>query len=240
MTQTASVTVVSSVDSLSIAGRCIPAGSRGEPVAGDFFDVFPAADGRLLITLGDVAGHGLGAAEAMSQLRADARAFARVAPRPVDILGQLDLIQSQCDTDQIATLWVGIYDPPTGRLEYSSAGHPPLVLAEPGRPARLLAEASAPPLGTGFVSEHAVVDEVHIPVGAVLVGYSDGLVERPDRDLEDQIELLRGIVEREANAGAGAAEVKLADLVHAVLRELVPYPATARDDVCVLLLRRES
>jgi hypothetical protein len=47
-------------------------------------------------------------------------------------------------------------------------------------------------------------------------------------------------VEREANAGAGAAEVKLADLVHAVLRELVPYPATARDDVCVLLLRRES
>ena len=104
-------------------------------------------------------------------------------------------------------------------------------------PPRLLNEASAPPLGTGVVAEHVVVDEVQLPVGAVLVAYSDGLVERPDRDLEAQLDLLCALVGRAYDPRL--TDDTLQNLLNAILSELVPVPAAVRDDVCVLVLRRD-
>jgi serine phosphatase RsbU (regulator of sigma subunit) len=234
----ASVTVVSRVENASLAARCIPSGFRGEPVAGDFFDVIWLDEFRLLLAVGDVAGHGVGAAARMTQLRAETRELAQLAVSPADLLAGLDVMQVERHLEDIATLWLGIYDVQTGLLQYSSAGHPPLVLAGIVGGPQLLAEASAPPIGTGCVMEHAVVDQVQLPIGALLVGYSDGLVERPECDLEDQIAVLRDVVDRTNRLSP--ADVSLVDLMAAILAELLPDPGTARDDVCLLMLRREA
>jgi len=233
-----SLTVVSNVEHLAMAGRCVPSGLRGEPVAGDFFDVFGLDDSRLLIAVGDVAGHGVAVADRMIQLRADMRELALLTTSLAEVLWRLDLIQAEHAVDDIATLWLGVYDVRSGDLQHSSAGHLPLILAGVDGRARLLSEASAPPLGTGFVGQHARVEEIQLPIGALLVAYSDGLVERPDRDLECQIEFLRGVVEESYEPGR--KDVTLDELVQSILAELVPDLESARDDICVLMLRRDA
>jgi serine phosphatase RsbU (regulator of sigma subunit) len=223
---------------LSLAGRCIPAGRAGQPVAGDFYDVHEVDRKRLLITVGDVAGHGYDAGSRMRPLRAAARHLARRTSSPAELLSELDVTFSHGDDDDIATVWTGIYDNETNILRYASAGHPPPIMADVGEPPRLLAEASAPPLGTGAVGAHVQVDEVFWKLGSLLVAYSDGLVERRQRDLEVQLHQLRDLVGRaHTNPVSGATPFSVAE---ALLSALVPDPESALDDVCILLLRREA
>lgn len=224
---------------LALAGRCVPAGPHGESIAGDFYDIFRLDSERLLVSVGDVSGHGPGAVARMTELRAATRAFAQDHESPVEVLRRLDhLLIRTGEVEDIATLWLGIYHTQTGLLRYASAGHPPPVIAGTGDRTILLSEAAAPPLGTGVVAELAPVDEIVLPVGAVLVAYSDGLVERPDRDLEEQLEVLRALVERALPATPSTRTPE--GLVDAILDELVPDPSMARDDLCILVLRREA
>jgi hypothetical protein len=82
------------------------------------------------------------------------------------------------------------------------------------------------------------VDEVFWQAGAVLVAYSDGLVERPDRDLGDQINDLRDLVGWiHATLGADAPPRILAETL---FNAVVPDPASTLDDACILVLRRET
>ena len=94
--------------------------------------------------------------------------------------------------------------------------------------------AQAPPLGTGVAHESAVEHTVDLPVGATLVVYSDGLVERPDADLDGQLALLREVVHVHSDPALGGAQ-QVADTILGVL---VPDPAAAADDVAILVIRR--
>jgi diguanylate cyclase (GGDEF)-like protein len=221
---------------LTLARRCIPAGHAGQPIAGDFYDTCVLDDHRFLIAIGDVAGHGPSAGSRMRQLSAAVRRVARWTSSPTELLTVLDKTYVPGKDDDIATVWVGIYDDRTGVLHYASAGHPPPIMAEIGRAPRLLEVASAPPLGTGVVAQHARGHELQWPAGAVLVGYSDGLVERRGHDLADQIDELRRLVgATHAELGAGATPQLL---VQALLEAAVPEPVSPLDDVCILVLRR--
>jgi serine phosphatase RsbU (regulator of sigma subunit) len=221
---------------MATAGRCFPSGLRGEPVAGDFFDVFSLNDEQVLIAVGDVVGHGLGAAARMAGLRAENRQLTLAGLSPAEVLRRLDLFQCRLGLEELATLWLGIYDRTTDRLEYASAGHPPPVLADIEGGTRLLAEASAPPLGSGHVGGHATVDNVSLAAGALLVAYSDGLIERADLDLEHQMEALRLIVEQVYEPAL--SQTALDRLVDLVLQRLPRSAVDAPDDVCILAVHR--
>jgi serine phosphatase RsbU (regulator of sigma subunit) len=217
---------------MASAGRCFPSGVRGEPIAGDFFDVFALDETRTLIAVGDVVGHGRSAAARMEGLRAENRALALRGLAVTEVLHLLDLLQCHRGPEELATLWLGIYDKTTDWLDYASAGHPPPILAEADGVARLLSEASAPPLGTGQVSPHVLVERVQLSAGALLVTYSDGLIERAGLDLEHQMETLRRIVEQvyEPSMSQDALE----NLVEGILERLPHSPVDAPDDVCIL------
>jgi serine phosphatase RsbU (regulator of sigma subunit) len=222
---------------LTLAGRCIPAGRAGHPVAGDFYSAGVLDEHRYLIAVGDVAGHGLTAGSRMRQLRAALRRGARWTTSPAELLAALDQTYALGDEDDIATAWIGVYDNDTNVLHYASAGHPPPIVAEVGGRPRLLAAASAPPLGTGAVAAHVQVHEVQWPAGAILVAYSDGLVERREHDLGDQIHRLRGLVgSTRAALGADATPDRLAKVL---LEAAVPDRASPLDDICILVVRRE-
>jgi serine phosphatase RsbU (regulator of sigma subunit) len=234
--RTALEPIASQFADLATAGRYLPAGLDGESLGGDFFDLFRLDDFRLLVAVGDVAGHGPGAFARMTWLRASTRAFSLdPGSTPEGVLRHLDAVQSWYEPEDIATLWVGMYDPRTGVLRYASAGHLPPVLAPAGGPAVLLEEASGPPLGTGAVARHVTAYDIVWPHGAVLVAYSDGLVERPAADLDQQISMLRDAVQRETAADPAAA---LETLVEGTLAAMLSEARNARDDVCVLALRR--
>lgn len=222
---------------LATAGRCFPSGPRGEPGCGDFFEVLVLDDDRSLIAVGDVAGHGPAAAARMRALRAENRALALAGLSPAETLARLDMFQVRQGIEELATLWLGIYDRATECLEYSSAGHLPPVLARGRGGARLLAETSAPPLGSGYVRTYVATDAVPFPAGALLIAYSDGLVERAGLDLEHQIETLRGIVDQiyRPKLGPEAALNKVLDLA---LQRLPRSPIGAPDDVCILAVHR--
>jgi serine phosphatase RsbU (regulator of sigma subunit) len=152
-------------------------------------------------------------------------------------LSQLDGSYGR-DDDDIATMWMGMYERDTHRLLYASAGHPPPVFAAIDDQPSLLAHASAPPLGTGAVAAHVRDEEVYWQAGALLVAYSDGLVERPEHDLELQLHQLRDLVGR--TQAARMTDVGPHSVAERLLNALVPDAASALDDVCVLVLRRDE
>ena len=225
----------SALAGLAIAGRYLPLAIEGEPSAGDFYDIVELLPTCYLIAIGDVSGHGAGAATRMRQLRAATRGLAAKHASVTETLRRLDRLQAEGAPEDIATVWLGAYHRDTGLLRYGSAGHLPPVVAFPDGRTRLLREATVPPLGTGM-SRLSTTHEVMLPVGATLVAYSDGLIERPGRDLDTQLELVRRIV----HTAVQSADCRAGEIADAVVKALVPDPATARDDVCVVVIRRTA
>lgn len=220
---------------LGYAGRYVPTDGTDEPIAGDFYDVLTLGKDLLALCVGDVAGHGPKVLPQMQVLREAVRETALRLRGPVAVVAALDAYWESLGIETLATLWYGEYRPSTGELTYVSAGHPPPILTVHGDPARLLAEASAPPLGVGLAHEHAANATETLPPGSVLVAYSDGLVERRRTDIEDQLAALQSVVTAACDpAKVGSAKDIAADIVDA----LVPDLDRAEDDVCVLVVMR--
>ena len=115
-----------------IAARYLPAEDDTGEIGGDWYDAFLLPDGRVMLAVGDVSGHGLSSARLMAKLRHATRAYACIGDDLSDLLLRLDgfLIQFRDDI-QIATLLIARLEPETGKLEFVSAGHPPpLVIGE--------------------------------------------------------------------------------------------------------------
>ena len=230
------VDAADAVADLAFAGRYVPAAQGREPVAGDFYDVLRLGPDLVALLIGDVSGHGPDAVQRMRQLRAAARAYAIERPGPVAVIDRLDQFVHRLETDGLATLWYAEYQPSTGTLAYASGGHPPPVLHVHGDPVRRLKDTSSPPLGTGVNRPLLVEYRQVLPPGAILVAYSDGLVERHGTDIDDQIAVLTEIVERACDPErSGSADSISAE----ILTALVPDPQHAEDDVCLLVVRRE-
>ena len=122
----------------------LPAGfsARYEPatrpleVGGDWHDIIGLPDGRIAIVVGDCVGHDLGAATVMGQLRSACRALLLQDASPGQVLAAMDRFAASVPGAQCTTVFCAILDPATGRVSYSSAGHPPALVVAPGRPCR--------------------------------------------------------------------------------------------------------
>ena len=208
-----------------IAERYLP-GQAGLEIGGDWYDVIEVPDGRYAICVGDVVGRGVTAASIMARARSSLRALLRVtgdAARAIELLDELIVASEE---DPFVTLVLALLEPSTGRLEMCSAGHPAPVLVSGGR-GHLLDLPVGPPIG-GAAAVSGIRREVamtQLPVGGVLLLYTDGLVERRGEALEERFAALRRAV-----AGAPAdAEGMLEHVVTAMLGD-----RTAADDVALI------
>jgi serine phosphatase RsbU (regulator of sigma subunit)/anti-sigma regulatory factor (Ser/Thr protein kinase) len=200
------------------------AGVEGTQVGGDWYDVIELGAGRTGLVMGDVMGRGVRAAAVMGQLRAAVRAYARLDLPPADILEFLDGAVRELGEDQIVTCVYAVYDPGERSLTYANAGHLPPLLRAPGERTVRLTTAAGPPLGAGplTITEH----RVQLEPGAVLVLYTDGLVEHRDSDLDVGIDALAAALPAPETVVDGA----LPDALVAAL-----LPAGQDDDVAVLV-----
>jgi serine phosphatase RsbU (regulator of sigma subunit)/PAS domain-containing protein/anti-sigma regulatory factor (Ser/Thr protein kinase) len=222
---------------VGVATRYLPASAHAG-VGGDWFDVIPLSGARVALVVGDVVGHGVHASATMGRLRTAVRTLADVDLPPDELLTRLnDLVirlSAESDSDggagdvMGATCLYAVYDPTSGQCVMARAGHPPPVVVTPGASAALVDLPACPPLGlAGLPFESA---ELHLPPGSLLALYTDGLVESRDRDIEEGIDGLRGVL----NAPAPTIEATC-DAVVATLLPSRPF-----DDATLLLARTHT
>ncbi|HEX6020910.1 MAG TPA: SpoIIE family protein phosphatase [Solirubrobacter sp.] len=176
------------VPGVELAARYLP-GAGGRDVGGDFYIGHALDDGRLVLVIGDVMGHGAQAAARMGQLRAVLAAYAYDGDPPDQVLAHLSE-RSQALLDvPMATVLAAVYDPARRELTFALAGHLPPLVAPPDGPPSFVAVRPGPPLGVGAAAYERHV--VAIPPGATVVLYTDGLIERRGRDIDEGLEQLR-------------------------------------------------
>jgi serine phosphatase RsbU (regulator of sigma subunit)/anti-sigma regulatory factor (Ser/Thr protein kinase) len=180
------------VEGIQLAARYVP-GTAELDVGGDWFDAITLAEGRLGLVVGDVVGKGVQAAATMAQLRNALRAFALDRLKPASTLARLNRLVDEVLETAFATVAYVVVDPGTGVCRYTSAGHPPPLVVFPDGTVELLEGARGLPLGTvpDVRYTQAVVE---VPAGSMLLLYTDGLVERRSRPLDEGLELLRTAV----------------------------------------------
>ena len=191
-----------------IAARYLVAGQE-QAAGGDWFDAIPLDDGAVALVVGDVVGHGLSASAAMGQLRAVLAELLGAEDDLGQVLRRTDAFAARMPSLRAATLVLVVLDPAAGTLRYTTCGHPPpLVIGVDGK-ARYLEGSGTGPLGTG---SPPVLASAALAPGELVLLYSDGLVERPDRTIAEGMAELAVVAIAAADAAAdrdadpGAAE----------------------------------
>jgi PAS domain S-box-containing protein len=212
---------------LSVAARYQPAATEAE-VGGDWYDVIPIPGGAVGLVMADVAGKGLAAASMVGRLRSALRAYALEGHDPATVVERLNrLVWTEFEESQMATLLYVVVDPAEGQLRWVNAGHPPpLLVVGEGLPHFLEGE-NAVPLG---VLPFPTFEELSISLdpGGTIVLYTDGLVERPGKHIDEGLGLLADVVRR--NSGTPD------ELCDYLLEAMVPEGG-APDDVAILSLQ---
>ncbi|MFJ6485109.1 SpoIIE family protein phosphatase [Streptomyces sp. NPDC091682] len=211
-------------DDLEVASRYLPSGT-GVLVGGDWFDCLALPGGRTLLVMGDVMGHGVEAAVAMSHYRSLIRALAASGNPPADILREADQVVFAGGLDRVATCLLVLVDRAAGTCVHASAGHLPAMVIGRGQGPFLAPVPVGPPLGTGYGRYEDASFE--LKPGCVLMLFTDGLVERRGEDIEASLQRLTGIP-----LPVDGALNEVIDTVLAALRV-----TDAEDDVTVLAAR---
>jgi sigma-B regulation protein RsbU (phosphoserine phosphatase) len=154
-------------------------------VGGDFYDVIPLKDGRVLVTLGDVAGKGSPAALLMALLLAMLRTLVDEGLEPAELVTRLNVqVMKQAPSTRFITLFLAVFNPLTGELVYVNAGQNPPLIRRAGTFGDERADYEwlrdgGVALGMFDRSQYAVGQTTLKPAD-VLVMYSDGITEAED------------------------------------------------------------
>ena len=215
---------------IEICGVTRPANTVG----GDFYDVLPMADGRVIVTIGDVAGKGSPAALLMALLLAVLRTLAGEDFTPTELMRRLNLqICRHSPGSRFITLFLGVYSPASGGLVYVNAGqNPPLLRRGDGSYERL--EGTGVALGMFDGSTYQSVSTSLGP-GDMLVLYSDGVTDAENPKGQPFEEYgLQGTIN--TYAAYSAAEIGLE-----VLRTVEHHAQEPRfaDDLTLLVMKRQ-
>lgn len=211
---------------LDLAARYLTPEAR--TVGGDWYDVFLGPEGELWVVVGDVVGHGLGAAVVMGRVKSALRAYALLGGGPDEVLRLTDRKVQHFEVDSMVTLICTVSRPPYREFAVSSAGHlPPIVTGVDG-PAQLADIVVDPPLGFSAKRPRAVTT-VEVPDNGLMLLYTDGLVERRDQPIDQGIERLRATVTAET------PQLVCSRVLRALLGGQGPT-----DDVAVVALRRHG
>ncbi|WP_447034807.1 SpoIIE family protein phosphatase [Streptomyces sp. DSM 118878] len=220
------------VDNLQLAAR-YAASSTTAQVGGDWYDSFGLPNGDTAVVIGDVTGHNLDAAIAMSQLRSMLRGIAVDRQEPPEVvMRRLDLANHSLYREATATCLYGIVKESaqgSWELRHSSAGHlPPLVTTWEGD-ARYIAEGSGLLLGVEPTMPRQTATTV-LPVHSTVLLYTDGLIERRDESID------RGL-DRLCRHAASLAREPLDTFCDELL---IGLGADSADDIAVLAIRPTS
>ncbi|HVL31603.1 MAG TPA: SpoIIE family protein phosphatase, partial [Solirubrobacteraceae bacterium] len=215
-----------------VAVHYLPAAAELQ-VGGDWYDAVALPGGRVALAIGDVVGRGIDAASTMGQMRSALRAILSEGDHCGAMADRLNRFTLGLGIGEavMTTVLMAIFEPTTGLLRYTSAGHPPALLVEPDGSARYLDDPPSVPMGvleTPRYPEHRVTLER----GSTLLLYTDGLVEEPTEVLDIGLERLL--------AAARDAPADVQALCERLLAEGLSPAVRHADDVTLLVMRAEE
>ena len=195
-------------------------------VGGDWYDVLQIAPDVVGVVIGDVVGHDVEAAATMGQLRSVVRSYGFDVTTPGPVLQRVDQLVAGLRIARSAGLVFSTLTRSGDRwtLDYSRAGHLPVLLVRGGH-ARALLEAGGPLVGFGGGGRETAT--VRLEPGDVLVYFTDGLIERRDRGLREGLEAL-------TDAAGAVTAADAAGIGEDLLSRLADQP---EDDVAVVVVR---
>jgi hypothetical protein len=214
------------------AAAYLPAHSPGL-LGGDWYDACLVSDDTCVAVIGDVLGHDLHAAAAMSQTRNMLRMLLYDSDSmPSNLLARLDRALQSITDIPVTTACLARLEPDTAdgwKLRWSSAGHCPPLLITPDGHAQCLSVGPDVPLGVDVTLPRH--DHTHpVPVGSTVVLFTDGLIECPHQAIDCGLDRLVAIAAEKGHLP-----------LRAFVQELINrHPSDGHDDLAVLAIRPPS
>jgi serine phosphatase RsbU (regulator of sigma subunit) len=211
---------------LDVAARYRPSGP-GSLVSGDWYDTVLMPSKDVLVVVGDIAGHGLDAVTGMVTVRNGLRGLSITGAGPGTLLGWLNGAACHFTDGIIGTAVCGLYNPTDRTLRWARAGHLPPILVRDGEACTL-----PPPHGLLLGADpDAKYAEATTPLrlGDILLLFTDGLIERRDKPIDDALDTLMQI----ASEAAGAP----GDIGSFADRVVAEASSNTDDDACLLAIR---
>ena len=215
---------------LEIAGFNRPCDETG----GDYFDYIHMGGRRIGVVIGDVSGHGIGAALFMATARALLRAFTYKVDNPAEVLAEVNrFLERDMPTGSFMTLFFGEINTKTGALRYASAGHNPIFVFRKQTGSFEELEKTGPGLGIIDGAVYGTGETEPIGPGDILFLYTDGLPEAmsPDKELYE--------VERVKNLLAGLQERPAQEIVNQMVRAVSEWTKREvfEDDLTLVVVK---
>jgi serine phosphatase RsbU (regulator of sigma subunit)/PAS domain-containing protein len=212
---------------VTAAARYLPAGP-GMDVGGDWYDVIPLSADRVALVIGDVMGHGLPEAVIMGRVRTALQTLSDLELPPDEVLAHLNDLVNGLGEDSFVTCLYAIYDPTTSSCAVASAGHPPPAVVCPDGTVTFAQVDGDPPLGVG--KPPFEVSELRVPDGALLVLYTDGLIDSTSCDPAVGMNRMAGMLQALQADG-------LDRMCDSLTRALLPDDQQRADDAALLVAR---
>jgi serine phosphatase RsbU (regulator of sigma subunit) len=211
---------IAALGCLRIAVRYLAAGAPPGSAGGDWYLAVPVPDGRILISVGDVAGHGRAAVPGMLRLLHGLAGLSVTGAPPQALMGWLNTIVQASGPDHAASAVAGHVDPGGRAFTWAQAGHPPPILVRDGAP-RVLARPDGVLLGCADAGYQAITTRLR--PGDLILLYSDGLAERRDLPVDNGIAAILAAARGHRDPESAASAVVRAT-----------GTGSREDDVCLL------
>jgi len=201
-----------------------------DKVGGDYYDYVTLPDGRIVVVLADVVGHGMAAAMQTAQLSAALKFSLVTKSEPAEAIFELNQTLSEGSLpDRFITFCMLVFHPDSSKMTIVNAGHmPPILIRASEEPVELGADVRAVPLLIMDDFEYQAVD-VDLQKGDRVVMYTDGINESINaNDEEYGFDRLVAQV-RGAQSGTELTERLIDDVRH--FAGGVPQ----KDDICLVV-----
>lgn len=210
---------------------------QAQGVGGDYFDVIPTADQKLLLVIADVMGKGMSAALVMVKIQTLLNALVREGrTHPEDLAGELhQALLQDLDGNRFVSACIALIDPQNGQVSYLNAGHQSGLLFRNEEQRIVELEATVEAIGLWRENTGSAASETVLQSGDTLLLYTDGINEARDRTQQTFGEERLHRLLRENNAQEPVV------LFKAVMDAVAAYTADSelRDDMSLLVARME-
>jgi serine phosphatase RsbU (regulator of sigma subunit) len=213
------------------SARYLTSGSEAT-VGGDWYEGLLLGSGRMAFIVGDVVGHGITAAADMALIRGMISALLHARVAPSQIFTELTDLLGRSGSPLLATAALAVVDVPASTITYATAGHPPPMLRLPDSTVKMLDDANGTMIGASIASPRTA-RTAPFPLGARLVAYTDGLIERRARPIDE------GMHDVAAHLAAIPEHLEPAQVIESLVGALIGSETTD-DDVAVIVVEHRD